>query len=115
MRTTFPLPQSVLVIDNDRLQLEIVKEMLERNGVSCTACSNAKELVKEMRKQDYDLLLSDIQMPGTNGFEILALLRNSNIGNSRTIPVIAMTARGDREKEAFTGSGFADCVYKPFR
>lgn len=116
--STFPatlsLPQSVLIIDNDRLQLEIVKEMLERNGVSCTACSNAKELVKEMRKRDYDLLLSDIQMPGTNGFEILALLRNSNIGNSRTIPVIAMTARGDREKEAFTGNGFADCVYKPF-
>ena len=114
LQATWSLPQSVLIIDNDRLQLEIVKEMLERNGVSCTACSNAKELVKEMRKQDYDLLLSDIQMPGTNGFEILALLRNSNIGNSRTIPVIAMTARGDREKEAFTGSGFADCVYKPF-
>lgn len=111
---TLSLPQSVLVIDNDRLQLEIVKEMLERNGVSCTSCSNAKELVKEMRKRDYDLLLSDIQMPGTNGFEILNLLRNSNIGNSRTIPVIAMTARGDREKEAFTGSGFADCIYKPF-
>lgn len=111
---TFSLPQSVLVIDNDRMQLEIVKEMMERNGVSCTACSNARELVKEMRKRDYDLLLSDIQMPGTNGFEILNLLRNSNIGNSRTIPVIAMTARGDREKEAFTGSGFADCIYKPF-
>lgn len=114
LQATWSLPQSVLIIDNDRLQLEIVKEMLERNGVSCTACSNAKELVKEMRKRDYDLLLSDIQMPGTNGFEILALLRNSNIGNSRTIPVIAMTARGDREKEAFTGSGFADCIYKPF-
>ena len=111
---TFSLPQSVLVIDNDRLQLEIVKEMLERNGVSCTVCFNARELVKEMRKRDYDLLLSDIQMPGTNGFGILNLLRNSNIGNSRTIPVIAMTARGAREKEAFTGSGFADCVYKPF-
>lgn len=111
---TLSLPQSVLVIDNDRLQLEIVKEMMERNGVSCTACSNARELVKEMRKRDYDLLLSDIQMPGTNGFEILNLLRNSNIGNSRTIPVIAMTARGDREKEAFAGSGFADCIYKPF-
>ena len=76
---TWSLPQSVLVIDNDRLQLEIVKEMLERNGVFCTACSNARELVKEMRKRDYDLLLSDIQMPGTNGFEILNLLRNSNI------------------------------------
>ena len=108
------LPKNVLVIDDDTMSLTMIKEMLERNGVSCTACSNARELVKEMRKRDYDLLLSDIRMPGTNGFEILNLLRNSNIGNSRTIPVIAMTARGDREKEAFTGSGFADCVYKPF-
>lgn len=108
------LPQQVLVIDNDPLQLEIVKEMLERSGVICTTCSSSKELVREMRKRDYDLLLSDIQMSGTNGFEVLALLRNSNIGNSRTIPVIAMTARGDREKEAFFESGFTDCIYKPF-
>lgn len=108
------LPQRVLVIDNDTLQLEIVKEMLERNGVSCTVCSNVKDLVKEFRKQDYDLLLTDIQMPGTNGFGVLSLLRNSNIGNSCTIPVIAMTARGDREKETFTSNGFTDCVYKPF-
>ena len=108
------LPQQVLVIDNDPLQLEIVKEMLERSGVICTTCYNVKDLVREMRKKDYDLLLSDIQMSGTNGFEVLALLRNSNIGNSRTIPVIAMTARGDREKDVFIESGFADCIYKPF-
>lgn len=108
------LPQQVLVIDNDPLQLEIVKEMLERSGVICTTCSNVKDLVREMRKKDYDLLLSDIQMSGTNGFEVLALLRNSNIGNLRTIPVIAMTARGDREKSAFIESGFTDCIYKPF-
>lgn len=67
-----------------------------------------------MRGKDYDLLLSDIQMPGTNGFDLLTLLRNSNIGNSRTIPVVAMTARGDREKEAFHNAGFTDCIYKPF-
>nr|WP_240057995.1 hybrid sensor histidine kinase/response regulator [Bacteroides uniformis] len=108
------LPQQVLVIDNDPLQLEIVKEMLERSGVICTTCSNVKDLVREMRKKDYDLLLSDIQMSRTNGFEVLTLLRNSNIGNSRTIPVIAMTARGDREKNTFIKSGFADCIYKPF-
>lgn len=70
--------------------------------------------LQEMRGKDYDLLLSDIQMPGTNGFELLTLLRNSNIGNSRTIPVVAMTARGDREKEAFLYAGFTDCIYKPF-
>lgn len=108
------LPQQVLVIDNDPLQLDIVKEMLERNGIVCTTCTHVKDLVREIRKKDYDLLLSDIQMSETNGFEVLTLLRNSNIGNSRTIPVIAMTARGDRDKDTFIESGFADCIYKPF-
>lgn len=108
------LPQNILVIDDDPMLLNIVKEMLERNGVNCKTCATAKEVVKAMRNQDYDLLLSDIQMPGTNGFDLLALLRNSNIGNSHTIPVIAMTARGDRDKEAFLNAGFTDCIYKPF-
>lgn len=112
--TSLRLPQRVLAIDDDPLQLEIVREMLERNGVSCTTCGNTRALVGEMRKADYDLLLSDIQMAGTNGFELLELLRNSNIGNSRTIPVVAMTARGDKEREAFASAGFAACIYKPF-
>lgn len=108
------LPQRVLVIDNDPLQLEIVKEMLERNGISCTVCTNVKDFVDEFRKQNYDLLLTDIQMPKTNGFEVVTLLRNSKIGNSQTIPIVAMTARGDNEKEAFASNGFTDCIYKPF-
>lgn len=111
---TGSLPQDILVIDDDPMLLNIVKEMLERNGVTCTICTTAKDVVKVMRSQNYDLLLSDIQMPGTNGFELLTLLRNSNIGNSRTIPVVAMTARGDRDKEAFLNTGFTDCIYKPF-
>lgn len=112
--TSLRLPQRVLAIDDDPLQLEIVREMLERNGVSCTTCENTRALVGEMRKADYDLLLSDIQMAGTNGFDLLELLRNSNIGNSRTIPVVAMTARGDKEREVFASAGFAACIYKPF-
>lgn len=108
------LPQNVIVIDDDMMLRDVVKEMLERNGVTCTTCASVKEVVKEMRNRDYDVLLSDIQMPGTNGFDLLTLLRNSNIGNSRTIPVIAMTARGDRDKETFLDAGFTDCIYKPF-
>lgn len=108
------LPANVLVIDDDTMFLGVIKEMLERNGMNCTTCATTKEVVKAIRGKDYDLLLSDIQMPGTNGFELLTLLRNSNINNSRTIPVIAMTARGDRDKEAFHNAGFTDCIYKPF-
>ena len=108
------LPGSVLVIDDDPLQLEVVREMLERNGVSCAACTCVQDVIREMRGRDFDLLLTDIQMGGTNGFELLTLLRNSNIGNSRTIPVVAMTARGENEKDAFIKAGFTECIYKPF-
>ena len=108
------LPHNVLVIDDDGMLRNVIREMLERNGVACTVCSTAKEVVRSMRCKDYDLLLSDIRMPGTNGFELLTLLRSSNIGNSRTIPVIAMTARGDKKKDAFLNAGFTACIYKPF-
>ena len=108
------LPKRVIAIDDDPLQLVVMKEMLERNGVDCITCSTAKDVVKAMREKDYDLLLSDIQMIGTSGFELLDLLRNSTVGNSRTIPVVAMTARGDRGNEVFLKAGFAACIYKPF-
>lgn len=112
--TPLQLPAHVIVIDDDPMQLEIVKEMLERNGISCCACTTVQDVVREMRKVNFDLLLTDIQMAGTNGFDLLKLLRCSNIGNSRTIPVIAMTARGDRDKESFVEAGFITCIYKPF-
>lgn len=108
------LPHNVLIIDDDSMLRDVIKEMLERNGVACTACSSAKEVVRAMRCKDYDLLLSDIQMPDTNGFELLVLLRSSNIGNSHTIPIVAMTARGDKEKKAYLDAGFTACIYKPF-
>lgn len=108
------LPGSVITIDDDTLQLEVIKEMLERNGVSCKTCINAKELFEEIRNKDYDLVLTDIQMPDTNGYRVLELLRKSRIGNSRTVPVVAMTAREDGDRQALLDAGFDGCIFKPF-
>ena len=108
------LPKNVIAIDDDMLQLELVKEMLERNGVSCTICSKVDKLTEEMRKKNYDLLLSDIQMPNTDGFKLLELLRRSRIGNSKDIPIVAMTARSESEREALLEAGFDGCIFKPF-
>lgn len=108
------LPKNVIAIDDDMLQLELVKEMLERNGVSCTICSKVDKLTEELRKKNYDLLLSDIQMPNTNGFKLLELLRKSRIGNSKDIPIVAMTARSESEREALLEAGFDGCIFKPF-
>lgn len=108
------LPQFVIAIEDDPLQLELCREILERNGVRCTACIRVEQLVEKMRKHDYDLLLTDIQMPGMDGFNLLKLLRGSDIGNSRTIPVVAMTARGEYDTDKLLEAGFSGCVYKPF-
>ena len=112
--TSLHLPKNVIAIDDDILQLELVKEMLERNGVSSTICSKVDKLTEELRKKNYDLLLSDIQMPNTDGFKLLALLRKSRIGNSKEIPVVAMTARSEGERKALLEAGFDGCIFKPF-
>ena len=112
--STLHLPKNVIVIDDDVMQLELVKEMLERNGVLCTICSKVDKLTEEMRKKNYDLLLTDIQMPNTDGFKLLELLRKSRIGNSKEIPVVAMTARSESEREDLLNAGFDGCIFKPF-
>ena len=108
------LPHNVIVIDDDPLQRDIVSEMLERNAVSCAVCATASDVVKAMRKRDFDLILTDINMPGTNGFALIELLRKSNIGNSRTIPIVAMTARDDDDSKPLLKRGFSGCIFKPF-
>ena len=104
---------NVLVIDDDRMQLNVTKEMLHRNGVRCDCCQTDSELVARLRSQRYDLLLTDIQMPEMNGYGILELLRTSNMENAKTIPVIAVTARVDDDNEYLSG-GFSGCIHKPF-
>lgn len=108
------LPRRVLVVDDDPIQLRNTVEMMERNGISCRACTNAQEVVKALRTGEYDLLLTDIQMRGTGGLDLLHLLRLSNIGNSRTIPIAAMTARNDGDADRYIQAGFAGCIHKPF-
>ena len=104
---------NVLVIDDDRIQLNITKEMFRRNGIRCDCCQTSRELVTRLRSQRYDLLLTDIQMPETDGYRILELLRTSNMENAKTIPVIAVTARVDDDNEYLSG-GFSGCIHKPF-
>lgn len=108
------LPKNVLVVDDDPILLKIAEDMLGRKGVSCTTCMNFQEVVAALGKSDYDMVLTDVQMPDTDGFALLRLLRNSGIGNSRTIPVAVMTARGDGNSGIYEKEGFAGCIHKPF-
>ena len=114
VQSAMVLPKRVLVVDDDSILLRITEDMLGRHGVECTTCQSVKEAVLALDRLDYDLVLTDIQMPVTDGFGLLKLLRGSNIGNSRTIPVAVMTARGDGDSGVYARSGFCGCIHKPF-
>ena len=105
---------NVIAIDNDEILLLMLKEMYVQEGIHCDTCTNAAELMEMIRKKKYNLLLTDLNMPDINGFELLELLRTSNVGNAKTIPVVVTTASGSCSKEELIGRGFADCLLKPF-
>ena len=104
----------VIAIDNDEVLLLMLKEMYAQEGIHCDTCTGAAELMEMIRKKEYSLLLTDLNMPDINGFELLELLRSSNVGNSKTIPVVVTTASGSCSKEELIERGFAGCLFKPF-
>ena len=104
----------IVAIDNDKVLLLMLKEMYAQEGIHCDTCTDVAELMEMIRRKEYSLLLTDLNMPDINGFELLELLRTSNVGNSRTIPIIVTTASGSCSKEELMERGFADCLLKPF-
>lgn len=105
----------LLLIDDDRIQLTLTSAMLKQQGISSVSCLQVDELLDALRSgRHFDALLTDVQMPAMNGFELLHLLRASNIPLAKDIPVIAVTARSDMRLEDFVAHGFAGCLHKPF-
>ena len=105
---------NVIAIDNDEVLLLMQKEMYAQEGIHCDTCTDAAELMEMLRRKEYNLLLTDLNMPGINGFELLELLRSSNVGNSQIIPVVVATASGSCDAEELLAKGFAGCLFKPF-
>ena len=105
---------NILAIDNDLVLLNMLRDMYRQHGVECDTCQSVDELTDLMRTKDYDLLITDLKMPEVNGYEVLELLRTSEIGNSQTIPVVAATAAGYVEEEELIRKGFAAVLYKPY-
>ena len=104
----------VLLIDDDKIQLNLTAAMLKQHGIDAVCCEQLEQLIEQLRSSVFDVLLTDIQMPAINGFDLVKLLRASNIPQAKTIPVIAVTARSEMDKAALHEHGFVGCLHKPF-
>lgn len=106
--------RKLLLVDDDVLQLQLTRAMLETAGLEAVACMQVDEVLEALHTERFDALLTDIQMPAINGLDLLRLLRASNLPQARDIPVIAVTARADTDRETMIAQGFAGLLHKPF-
>ena len=111
----------IAIIDDDRIQMHLTEAMLHNAAeevkgfkVEAVCCEQPEELIEQLKNRTFDLVFTDIQMPAMNGFELLHHLRNQNFAQAQSIPVIAITARGDMNEDDFQQKGFAGMLQKPF-
>jgi signal transduction histidine kinase/DNA-binding response OmpR family regulator len=103
----------VYVLDDDEILLELLREICQRNHIHVKTFSSYRTLA-QTENPNYDLLLTDIQMPDTDGFAVLQKLRERGGHLYSGQPVIAMTGQKIVDKGKYTKMGFADVLQKPF-
>lgn len=103
-----------LVVDDDNAQLKLTEELLKRNQVNVISLTNPHLAIDLLGKASFDIILTDIQMPGLSGYELLEQVRASGISGSETIPVIALSASAEEEVEHYKKAGFTGFLSKPF-
>ena len=101
---------NILVVEDDVKLNQIVCAHLEKNGYTAKGCVSPEEAYNVMYKSFYDMVISDIMLPKTDGFDFLENVRKIN----KNIPVIFMTAKDDyASKEKGFNLGVDDYMVKP--
>jgi DNA-binding response OmpR family regulator len=99
-----------LVVDDEKLLVKGLKRSLEQEGYSVLVSYDGEECLKILEREEVDLILLDLMLPGIDGLELCRLIRKG-----RDIPIIMLTARGeDVDKIVGLELGADDYITKPF-
>jgi len=105
-----PTMAKVLIIDDDEKHSQLLKSYFSRFGIKLSCAADAEEGFKKLMREQPDLLLLDVMLPGKDGFEICREVRRES-----TIPIIMLTARGDViDRVSGLELGADDYIGKPF-
>lgn len=101
---------SIMVVDDEQAILSLLSRILESEGYSVVGAADGESALALLERQEPDLAILDIMMPGLNGFQVLELIRQHS-----DIPIIMLT--GNREVTALRDAvalGADDYLRKPF-
>jgi CheY-like chemotaxis protein len=111
----YEAPVNILLVDDLPANLLALEAMLEGLGQNLVKARSGEEALRQLIQKDFAVILLDVLMPGMNGFETAALIRERD--RSRHMPIIFLTAGGKTEIEMFQGYavGAIDYLLKPIR
>ena len=101
----------ILILDDDKLQLQLLQEMLRRivgDTWQVFACNHVMDALTTLHNEQPALMLMDIEMPEMNGMDMIAHINHTNM------MVVAMTAHDTSILGQLLKAGFDDCLFKPF-
>lgn len=110
---TYPFLRNkkILAVDDDNTQLTLLKEILTSYGSTVKTAINSSDVPSLLEKENFDLILTDIQMPIMDGFELLKKIKEKT--QLTSLPIIALSGRKDLNETDFTEKGFTAYHPKP--
>ena len=105
-----------LVAEDNSVNQKLITRLLEKRGHNAVVAQNGREAVEALRKQTFDVVLMDCQMPEMDGFEATAQIRQMEQSTGKHVPIVALTAHAMKgDKERCLASGMDGYVAKPIQ
>jgi signal transduction histidine kinase/DNA-binding response OmpR family regulator len=104
----------ILLAEDNLVNQQVAIKMLESRGHEVVVVENGKQAVEQVLREQFDVVLMDIQMPEMGGLEATAAIRQNEVGTGRRVPIVALTAnamKGDEER--CLGAGMDAYISKP--
>lgn len=103
---------SILIVDDEPAQLSLLQELIRSTGMKTSTAVNGQQALEKLRTQKFDLVLTDIQMPVMDGFELVsAIKKNPEVPE---VPVIALSGKTDTMPPEYLEKGFRGSLLKPY-
>ena len=105
--------KNILAVDDESSQLALSRELIKSVGMNCDTAQDGKEALEKLGRKKYDLVLTDIQMPSMDGFELLKAIQTKK--KLKHIPVIAASGRTTLISSDYLDAGFSGSLLKPYK